>query len=628
MHLFGKKRAIGLDVGQGAVKVIRLAAQGRKKAPAIEAAHTLDRFDEGLLGPEEVRKALPEWLEQHGLDKGELLVAVPQYLATTQISDFPETGDRELSSMVAYETEQLAGLSEEPFLFGFYRLPPDEKRKNPVFIGICRQSVLEETANQYRELGLWVRDLAMSGLAAANAYLALYPELAGGEAPQVLLDIGTENTTLVVLADGLPIFVSSLLFGGQKFNQALARQLNVSEDEVEQTKRNARLDPSVPNSPLMLAAKALENELRTALEQWRSQDNTAIAKKKIQRLAICGGGARMLGLAEFLGRILRCESTVVGVPLPPSKDGKEAPAESAEPRRDPAMMTAYGLALQGLGRAPAEISLAPREIQWLNRRRHAVGYLAAATTLASILVAGGMFLWYRSLKQEQTALNARLDELGRCEQLIPKLDDLTRNIAHREKMLLPFVDKGNRAYRFLGAIQELARVRGPHDWMIYLADYDSYQEGKPKKAKTNPEKPAAVGPVFGMMPTPENTAATTAETAMPDPYPVKIVLPNVHPLTTMVAAGYTRFVPTERLKAVKKLVEKLNGEKGKPTLFKGVDILVESEKDARADIFLPWERLFRRIAVRGGDRYQAFLLRLPFAETDVVLPENKKAGKP
>jgi len=331
---------------------------------------------------------------------------------------------------------------------------------------------------------------------------------------------------------------------------------------------------------------------------------------------------RLEHLAEFLGQVMRCESGIVGVPIP--SDGDHEKAEE----RDPALMTAYGLALQGMAQAPAAISLAPVEIRWLNRRRQSVGYLAGAAVLAGILVAGGMFLWYRGLKAEQAALTARLDELERCEALIPKLDDLTRNIAHREKMLLPFVDKGNRAYRFLGAIEELARVRGPHDWFTYLADTDSYEAGKPKKKEKTPKKPASVGPMFGMMSPAESNSPPDAEPGMPDPYPVKIILPHVHPLTTMVAAGYTRFIPTERLKAVKKIVEKLNGENGRETLFKGVDILVESEKDARADIFLPWEKLFRRIAVRGGERYQAFLLRLPFAQVDVLLPEKKGRKNP
>ena len=124
MGLTKTKRAIGLDVGQGAVKVVALSL----RAGSIDGldCHLLDCQEEGLLSPEEVQAQLTPWLEQVGVVKGEYTVGVPQYLSTTQISDFPEDTGQALDDMVAFETQQLAGLSDEPFIFGYHRLPPDE----------------------------------------------------------------------------------------------------------------------------------------------------------------------------------------------------------------------------------------------------------------------------------------------------------------------------------------------------------------------------------------------------------------------------------------------------------------------------------------------------------------------
>jgi len=613
------KRAAGLDIGQGAVKAVCLSR--RRKKISIEATAVLDCYEEGLLSPEEVRAQLREWLQNSGFHDTPFVVGLPQYLATTQVSDFPEAGPRELEGMVAFETQQLAGLSEEAFIFGYHRLPPGHGRSNPILIGICRQSAVEDILSQIDPAGIQVLDLAMNGLAAANAYVYLYPEQAASEDPQLLLDIGAENSSLVVLADGHPVFVSSLLFGSRKFNQALAQHLKRSEDEVEAAKRSARVDMYDSASPLVQAARLLENEIRSSIEHWRSQEQSELGRKMFVRLSVCGGGAKLDGLVEFLAQVVGCETQLVGAPT-----GEDSDA------RDPALMAAFGLALQAIGAARAVISLATPDLRWTNRRLASFRYLAAAAVLTSILIVGGMFVWYRSLRREKAALAARMEELTRCEQLIPKIEDLDHQMEHREKMLLPFVDRGNRARRFLGAVSELARVRSKNDWFIYLADADYYEAGK-KKDKEDDQKNSPSGPtgpaLLGMgMPAPGLSSTGTADdSGLPDPYPVRITLPELRPLKAMVAAGYTRLIPHEPLKPVKRMIDRLESpEQGKP-LFKGVDIFPESERDARPDIFIPWERLLRSISTPKGPRYKAFMLILPFAEQDVIVPEKKTSGE-
>ncbi|NOY80389.1 MAG: pilus assembly protein PilM [Kiritimatiellaeota bacterium] len=616
MGFIKTKPTIGLDIGQGTVKVVALS--GSSDTPETVECHLLDCQEEGLLSPDEILAQLKPWLEQVGLVGGEYTVGVPQYLATTQISDFPEGSGEALDEMVAFETQQLAGLSDEPFLFGYHRLPATKNHKNPVLIGICRQSVVDEQARQFRDIGIWVRDFAMNGLALANAYCHLYPEESKSSGPQLLLDIGIENTTMVVLNGGHPIFVTSLLFGSEKFNQALAQHLKGGEEIVEQAKRNARLNPADPASPLFQAAKLLEKELRTAVEHWRSQASPEIARKMFERIGLAGGGAKLTGLADFLGRTFGCESKVVGVPV-------EAPGEG---RRDPVFMVAFGLALQGMGAAHARISLAPDSVRWMNLRRHSVGYLYTATALAILLMAGGLFYSYQALTVEKERLQARMLELDQCAQLIKQIDSLNNDIEHREKLLLPFVEKGNRARRFLAAIEKLAEARGPDDWFVYLADRDSYEAGKQKEEKpkkpTAP-KPGAGSPLMGMGFGAASAGTSAADdTGLPDPYPVRIKLPYIRPVTTMIAAVYTRIQPVDPYRGVKKIIEKLNTSKDKRPLFRNVDLFPDSERAAREDIFLPWEKLLYTTRRAGGERYKAFVLRMPFAELDVHPPKPEK----
>jgi len=96
---------------------------------------TLDARAEGIIDDVELRHSVAEWLRQIGWASRELSLGLPQYLTTTQVSDFPPDVTDGLDEMVAYETRQLAGLSEESFIHDYQVMGPRYGRKNPVLIG-------------------------------------------------------------------------------------------------------------------------------------------------------------------------------------------------------------------------------------------------------------------------------------------------------------------------------------------------------------------------------------------------------------------------------------------------------------------------------------------------------------
>lgn len=143
MALFANKEAVGLDIGHGAVKALRLAVRGKELA--IEQMALLDIQQEGLLDEQELSRGMLSWLDESGLKSRSFTVGIPQYLATTQVSDFPPgVSGEELRGMVSFETMQLAGLSDDAFSSDFHVMSPKFGRQNPVLIGVCRQSVIDD----------------------------------------------------------------------------------------------------------------------------------------------------------------------------------------------------------------------------------------------------------------------------------------------------------------------------------------------------------------------------------------------------------------------------------------------------------------------------------------------------
>ena len=611
MALFGKTTVIGLDIGDAVVKAVAMSKNGRSHS--ICGVRTFDAQAEGILGEKELYGSVAEWLTEAGWLHENTTAGLPQYLTTTQVSDFPAGVTGGLTEMVEFETRQLSGLSEESFQHDFRVMPPAFGRKNPVLIGICRESVTNEKAEALTNTGLRLVDLGMNGTAVANAFFALHPEQAMSDEPQMLLDIGAESSTMLVLAAGQVLFVGSLLFGAHKITQALAKHLSISEEQAEKVKLTARLTPGDTQSPLITMVDQLEGELRTAEENWRAQERPELADKQLTQIWLSGGGAALKGLDETLSQTFDCAVNMLG----PMQGGEVVPN----------LTTAYGLALQGLGQGRVGLSLIPPSLRWLRKREDRFAYIVAAVLVVSVLLGVLLFREHKRIETAQGSAKARLAELDQCGQLVPRIEETQDNIRHHEKMLIPFADRGNRARRVLETIHHLTAARAKNDWFVYLADEASYHAGKPKDDnprdddEKRPPRTLGVGGLFGGVSPVEDVASDRQDEQF------KMVIPIVDTprMGTLIATGFTPWVTDNPYGAVRSIVEKLKATE----LLGEVDVVPESERVGREDIVESWYRAFKRMGNGENQRrYRTFTLRLPFEDLDVgVVPKENEEKK-
>ncbi len=416
---------------------------------------------------------------------------------------------------------------------------------------------------------------------------------------------------MIVVASGQILFIGSLLFGSDKYNEVLAKHLSVSVEEAEKTKKTALLNSGDTESPLFQCTQLLENELRSAVEHWRSQERPEIGNKMFSHVWLCGGGSQLRGIDRYFGRTYGCPCDRFG----PEKNGEVLPGD----------VTAYGLALQGLGQAHVPLSLCPVEVSWLRQRENLFGYLFAAAAAIAVLLGLLLLKEYRQLIKEEEYVKERIEELQRSEALIPQLEDVRASIRHYEKMLIPLVAKGNRTKRFLVATEQLAAAHDENDWFIYLADDVSYQAGKGEserrknqnRQKETDSRATTTGPAFGIF----GGGPAIGDTEPVIPYvSEKVLVEDLPPLRSMIVAGYTSFLPDRVYVPVREIVGKLNDSE----LFAGVDLLAEPERVGREDIFDPWLRFFRKWPTR---QYKAYTLRLPLAELDVKVLSTSKEEK-
>jgi type IV pilus assembly protein PilM len=609
------QQSFGLDIGQAAIKGVLLEKTGRHIS--VVESGILDCRAEGILDQAELCRELEPWLQSRNWLGRETVAGIPQYLAGTQTSDFPKSSDRNLDEMVSFETRNLAGLSDDTFIFDYALMPDPAASSNPVLIGLCRESVVQERTDMLEQAGIQLADCALAGIALANACFHLYPDTAETTSPQLVLDIGAESSTIVIIAHSSVRFTASLLFGTDRFAQIVAQQLNIPLEEAERQLRARQIALDPLDATLTAAVQPLENEIRTALDHWKAQERGELARLQFSRVFLCGGGAWIQGMDRVLGRLFDCPAQVIGVPTSPG----------GQP--DPVYVCAYGLALQGLSAARFDVSLALPQTRWRTRRRRRFVFLAAAAILAGLLVTALEVGRFVRLDQRENELQKRMSELAACNAIVPDLENVIRDIDHHQRMLLPFAEKGNHARRFHSAIRLLAQARQgmidgagaaravPEEgWVIYLADQQSFQGGKEALSKDDAAAPGGTlgGSPFRPLLGPAGVLSGTADTGSDQ----RRLVTDIRPWTGLVAAVYTATEANEPYRLVRLFVSELN----KTALFEGVDLMPEPESAGREDIFLSWS------AVPEGmipATFKRFFLKLPFETLDVRRPPAANA---
>jgi type IV pilus assembly protein PilM len=597
---FGKHNrpvALGLDVGTKTVKAVRLRLVDRR--PELLGVGRLTLSAEGILDDQELRESIADWVQRSGWRRSDTCTGLPQYLTTVQVRDFPVAPPGGMGKMIDFETRHLSGISEERFLTDYQILPPGAGRRNPVLIGVCRESVVAERLSLIEAAGLLPADLTMNSLAGLNALFDLHPETLREKRPQLLLDVGADSSTVTLFAEGHPLFSGSLMIGGERFTQELAAVRNLSPAQADEAKGRSPIELDRESAPLSRVAHNLQVELNGVLEQWRGQESAELRDQPLAGLWLCGGGARQAGLAESLAAEYRCPAAVFG---PQTEPGKNP---------EPDLAVAYGLALQGIGKAPVSVSLTPFALQWSNtRRRNFPALVAAAVFLAALLVIL-MSGYYRELRSVDARQRAEIARLDRCSKLIPEIEQRVEAIRHHERLMLPLVVKGNNAGRFLAAAREIAAATGDNAFFVYLADEAAFH------AVAAPEAATAAKAQL-----PWATATASEADDRTREYGILVPRDTLTEPTRLILGGYTFCAgKREHYELVRAIQQKLDDSYLFGSSGEKVDIVPENDTLERIPIFSVWSgrlvnnpllhQYFRR------DRLRQFVLRLPFSERNI-----------
>ncbi len=376
----------GIEVGAGGIKAVKLVLDGEnvRVAEFANMPHKRVLSTPELNQDDAIRLALGAFVNQYDLSKARVAVSVPGHAAFARFAKLPPVEPKQIPKIVRFEAEQQIPFSLEEVEWDFQTFRSPDSPDVEVGIFAATKERIRQQLQLYDDFGIVPDIVTLSPIAAYNAmaYDLVFDERTPGT---VIVDVGTTSTDLIIAEAGR-VWVRTFPLGGHNFTQEIVDKFSVSYPKAEKIKREVHKSKSARH--VLQALRPIFSDLGQEIQRSIGYYQSLHSDSDLQRVIGLGSTFELQGIRKALQQQVQLTVYTVEEFKRAKFDGAD---EATLGENAGQLMTAYGLALQGLEFATLEANLMPaavvREAVW----RRKTPWFAAAAGLG--LVAGAaMFI--------------------------------------------------------------------------------------------------------------------------------------------------------------------------------------------------------------------------------------------
>jgi type IV pilus assembly protein PilM len=343
MGLFGKKKmTVGLDIGSGFIKVVEVDHSGDQPEVRRVAMRPLlpDTIVEGeIMDYAIVSDTISGMFEELAIKGRDVVAGVGGHDVIVKKIPMDRMGESDARDVIRWEAEQHVPFDIKSVELDFQILNPDDEGvQMEVLLVAAKRELVDNKVALLLDAGVSPSVIDVDTFALYNALEANYPDSMEGIV--ALVNVGHEVTNVNILENGVPILNRDMPFGSRRVREDLQRERGLTAEQAEEVVQGR---DTVAGLEQVIESAA--DEVAVGIERAAAYLMTRQAGESIGRIYLSGGGARMPGMAEQLGRRMAVETTLVNpferVPVDPEAGGGLNLEESA-----PMLLLALGLALR------------------------------------------------------------------------------------------------------------------------------------------------------------------------------------------------------------------------------------------------------------------------------------------
>ncbi|HSW75400.1 MAG TPA: type IV pilus assembly protein PilM [Candidatus Saccharimonadales bacterium] len=232
--LSGVSSFFGLDIGTTAIRIVELHGNGAIKNLVKYAYVPVDSrivLSDSKADQQKLAQIIKDLLAQAHMTTRNVAVGIPSQRVFTAVVDFDRVPANELSKAIKYQADSLipTPLEKSKIDWAVIGDSPKDKTKVEVLLSSVENDFVEKRLDMLESTGLNVIAFEPDNLALTRALIGQ-----DGNAPQMVLDIGSKSTDLVVTMNGSPRLTRSIPTGAEAIVRSAAQNLNIDDKQARQ----------------------------------------------------------------------------------------------------------------------------------------------------------------------------------------------------------------------------------------------------------------------------------------------------------------------------------------------------------------------------------------------------------
>jgi len=365
-----KPEAFGLDITDTSLKIAKL----KKKGKLFSLTSFLkEKIETGIIEEGEIKneddlaKIIKESLKKvrgEKLKTNYVVVSLPEEKAFLEVIQMPKMKEEELRQAVYFEAENYIPLPIDQVYLDFQIIQPiyDHLDHLDLLIAALPKKTVDPYVNVLKKANLQPQVLEIESLAICRALIrnGISPH------PLLIIDLGENRVGFIVFSGYSLRFSSILPISGRQFSQAISQALKIDFEKSEEIKvkyglakqyhlkikngTELEIEPGKIFEILLPYLNDLVSQIKKYVDYYRTHithEHLPPNGKSLEKILLCGGGANLKGITEFLASELKIPvelanpwTNILETPI------KEIPQLTFE--ESLSFATALGLALRGV----------------------------------------------------------------------------------------------------------------------------------------------------------------------------------------------------------------------------------------------------------------------------------------
>ncbi len=295
-----EKLAIGIDIGSHSVKICELKLTDKTYSVINLGSILLPEGaveDGSLHNPEAVGTAISELLKNLQIKHKKVAISISGYSVIVKKIHLAIMEEKQLEEFISSEAEQYIPFDIDDVYLDFQELKTNtgDSDATDILLVAAKKEIVDEYLNMLRGLGLQPVVVDVDAFVLENIYESNYP-LHGTVA---LVDIGATNMHINIISDGTSITAKDIVMGSRQLTEQIAETFDITTEEAEALK--------IGQTPAEDKQEQIARIFNSICSQWVSEIKKTIdlyhsnkTNKRLDKLALSGGGSKVAGLIEFL----------------------------------------------------------------------------------------------------------------------------------------------------------------------------------------------------------------------------------------------------------------------------------------------------------------------------------------